>query len=305
MKTQIFRIKFLLSGLTLTVIMGLFFFSCQKDEITPTNEPFDYEQIGIEHNKGLDYVFEYLKEEKVGKKSNLKNATNILSLAEKATVEFLNKNRYFNTANKKTATERAIKVFNTYKDFSVKNKLKSATSDKLWTDDVDNLLTDNQKVLLSEINSAISDLKLDLQSTLSKLDAVEIKTKIQCPEKEQFIVLAAISISRHSLRYWHDNYEKWMIELGSVDKLMTKRMMLKSGDVEDSWWSWKSLTKADTVGLIAGATGGAAGGAVLGAFVGGVGAGPGAMAGAVSGGIGGAVGGSVGSAVGQLWDKFM
>lgn len=41
MKTKVFKTKFLLSGLTLTIIMCLFFFSCQKEEIgyqiTPDN----------------------------------------------------------------------------------------------------------------------------------------------------------------------------------------------------------------------------------------------------------------------------
>lgn len=41
--------------------------SCQKEKTTTPDISFDYEQIGIEHNKGLDYIFEYLKEKKINK----------------------------------------------------------------------------------------------------------------------------------------------------------------------------------------------------------------------------------------------
>jgi hypothetical protein len=151
MKTNSLKFRFLMSGLTLIITLCIVLFSCQKEEITSINEPFDYEQIGIEHNKGLDYVFEYLKKEGVGKTSNLKSATNIFDLTKEATLSYAKTSKIFNGID-------YDKLPLIYQDFNG-NKLKSAGIDELATSIGSEIeLSSSQIFFLNELDKVISNL---------------------------------------------------------------------------------------------------------------------------------------------------
>ena len=196
MKTKVFKTKFLLSGLTLTIIMCLFFFSCEKEEIVPINEPFDYEQIGIEHNKGLDFVFEHLKKEGVGRKSELKSATNISKLVDNATIEFLEKEAGFD----KESNINAISNFMG----KTPNNLKSAQID---TKDLESKLLDkNSKVKLESIIQVLNNIgTVNLDKSVKKLEKIQNEIQLECLQEELPILMSVCVTARYSLIYWESN----------------------------------------------------------------------------------------------------
>ncbi len=256
-----------MSGLTLIITLCLVFFSCQKEEITSIKEPFDFEQIGIEHNKGLDYVFEYLKKEGVGKTSNLKSATNIFDLTKVATLSYAKTSEIFDGID-------YDKLPLIYQDFDG-NKLKSAGVDELATSIGSEIeLSSSQTFFLNELDKAISNLEIGLQPTIEKIKEIELDITNQCTQEESIVLLSSTSIARYALEYWVNNYEDWLNELGGIDISAINKSGLKSANSSQSWLSETlgAMGKSDVVG--------GAIGAGVGALAGGVGAAPGAVAGA-------------------------
>ena len=67
-----------------TLLSAFVITSCEdKQEVVKKNSFIDYELIGIEHNKGLDFVFKYVKQESQSK--NLKTPLDFMLLVEKGT----------------------------------------------------------------------------------------------------------------------------------------------------------------------------------------------------------------------------
>ncbi len=268
MKTNIIKLEFLQLSLIFTTAMCLFFYSCQEDEIMPVDEPFDYEQIGIEHNKGLDYIFEYLKKQGVGVKTELKSAINLFDLTKQATLSFAK-------TSKITKGVNYDKLPLVYQSFD-RNTLKSAGIDELSRSIQSEVeLTPLQISILDELDQTMSNLKIGLEPTIEKIKSIESNIKAQCTQEEAELLLSCTSVARHSLEYWTSNFEKWINELGGTTEIANNVQRLKSANVEDDWdWFWGTLEnmgKSDVVG--------AGIGAGVGALAGGVGAAPGAVAG--------------------------
>ena len=269
MKTKVFKFRFLQLSLIFTTVMCLFFFSCQEDEIVPIDESFDYELIGIDHNKGLDYIFEYLKDEGVGAKTELKSATDIFDLTKQATLSFAKTSTITNGVN-------YAKLPLTFQSFN-QNTLKSAGINELSSSIQSEVeLTPLQISILNELDQTMSNLKIGLEPTIKKIKNIELDIKSQCTEAESELLLSCTSVARHSLEYWTSNFEKWMNELGGTTGIANDVPRLKSANAEDDWdWFYDTLVnmgKSDVVG--------AGIGAGVGALAGGVGAAPGAVAGA-------------------------
>ncbi|MCT4624858.1 MAG: hypothetical protein N4A46_14650 [Schleiferiaceae bacterium] len=260
MKTK-FRISiYFLPAIIFSFFGSLFFVSCQKDEPVTKKQSFDYEQIGIEHNKGLDYIFEYLKKEGVNKNSKLKNSTEIFELTKQATLSF---------AKASTITKDVDfnKLPLTFKSFN-RNTLKSAGTNDIVTSIQSEInLSPLQITYLNQLDEIMSNVKIGLQPTIEEVKKLELDIIENCSSEDSDILLSSTSVARHSLEYWTVNCEKWLNELGGINT-----SNVKYGD-----WFWFIETlivmgKSDVVG--------AAIGAGVGALAGGVGALPGAIAGA-------------------------
>jgi|UPI000838590D hypothetical protein len=241
--------------------------SCQKEKTTTPDISFDYEQIGIEHNKGLDYIFEYLKEKKINKKSALRSTTNIFDLIEQATLSFAKTSKILRNVNHK---ELPL----TFQNFN-REVLKSAGNNNLtYLINSKINLNPSQITFLNELDNVISNLEIGLELTIEKIKKIELDIISQCSVDEAKILLSATSVARYSLEYWTENYEKWIIELGGME--IGAMNELKSISSRGGWdWfcdTLKSMGKSDVVG--------GAIGAGVGALAGGVGAAPGAVAGA-------------------------
>ncbi len=278
MKNNNFNLLTLISSFILILVVSFTIFSCQKDNTnTLTNEKtIDYELIGNEHNKGLDYVYNYVKTEKA--KGNLKSSIDFLTIAEEGTREFLKNSKLLQEKeNQKIAIKASEKPFNVYKTFAYKN-VSDVNTENLWTDDVDDVLTDIQKQILNEMNDIVSA-GYNIENIIQKLTELDVRIEELCPVEEREILYTATAIGRHSFQYWNDNFNKW------------KELL----DNHKKQFSWSDVGKNDVAyGVGGGAAGAIVGGSVsLGALT---------VPGWVAGAVGGAVGGSIGNAILQWWD---
>ncbi len=270
----------LTSIITISLLVSAFFTSCQKNEIIKKDSQFDYEKIGIQHNEGLNFVYNYLNKQELN--GNLKSAKNILLISEEGTYKFFQENDLLKDKNVDIAIKEASVPFTIYKS-DLKSNLKSGSLDHLWPDNVDSLLTNIQKQYLNKLDDIININQDNLDAMLTDINKLEVNIKENVPKDEQPILLSSCAIARHSFQYWHDNIDKW-------NKLLSNSSLksIKS-------FSWGEVGKNDVAYGV--------GGGVAGAIVGGsVSLGVLTIPGWAAGAIGGAVGGSIGNAILQLWD---
>ena len=232
------------------------------------NELFDYEQIGIEHNKGLDYVFDYLKKEELGGRLSLKRINNVFDLTKQATISFAKTS----DITKDIDFDKLPLIFQPFNQ----NKVKSAGTDKLTSSiETEIELSQLQVLFLNRLDEVMSNLEIGLQPTIEKIKDIELDIKEQCSNEESELLLAATVVGRYSLEYWLNNYEKWISELSGGD-ITIKATILKSANATEDWdWFWDTLGNMGKSDVVGGAIG-----AGVGALAGGVGAIPGAVAGA-------------------------
>jgi len=266
-------------------LVALVIFSCEKENAIQKSQELDYQRIGIEHNKGLDFVFEYLKKEKAARNSQLKGDINYIALSQKGVTEFINSNNLFiNETEQKIAINESKKPFDFYQECT-NNNLKSSTLTDLWTDDVEHLLTEKQKNILIKLNQILSVEKPEILEILDNISILEKEIESTCNVDEQKVLLIATSIASNSFQYWHDNFDKWAEEFGSDNDLKGWRD-----------FRWSEAGKNDVAYGV--------GGGIAGAIVGGsVSVGVLTIPGYAAGAIGGAVGGSIGNAILQVWSS--
>ncbi|MEA1886012.1 MAG: hypothetical protein U9N72_02225 [Bacteroidota bacterium] len=240
-----------------------FLTNCERENALINNSNIDYEQIGIEHNRGLDYIFEALKKEDFGNASELRNFDNIFELSKQATLDFSRESIITKDVDFDELSS-ILQRFNL-------TKFKSAGTNELTSEIASQIeLTSLQISFFNELDEIISNLEIGLQPTIGKILNLERDIIDKCNSDETKILLSATAIARYSLEYWTNNYEKWLNELSS-NKVLG---MYTSKD--DDWeWFWDTLEDMGKSDLVGGAIG-----AGVGALAGGIGAAPGAVAGA-------------------------
>jgi hypothetical protein len=268
------------------VSLGFFMQSCDNFEdfnsVDPSTElNIDFEKIGQEHNKGLDYIFEQLKIDQESKSIRLKqenksitlnSSDSILnfSIIEKASVLFVTMSDY----GKGIEKEKISKIISLT---SEKISLKSANTN---TDHL--VLTKSQQYYMNKYKEIIMSMTNDIKPVIKELEKLDAEMILNCTSEEVIPLLAMTSVGKYSLQYWNENLYKWVTLFNPDAKQLESNLVprLKSGDIEvqtnESEWGWfwntlESMGQSDGIG--------AAMGAGAGALVGGVGAIPGAIAG--------------------------
>jgi hypothetical protein len=287
----------------------LCFQGCSKfeeefDSSTQKNIFESYSKIGIEHNEGLEYFFNDVKNlHTIRIKSDNKvkfNKADYQSLAKQSVIDFCAKNENFNTSAQ--LCEESL-------NNAWKKPLTKSNDEILINSDIKELLEELETVIAKDGgNKNLTNFQRDLE-------VINQKATNRLSETDAIAIYAATSTAFSSYQYWKKNHVKWMLalnypellELYSDDEL--NRFSIKNGDLIaprtvrlKSWWddAWSSVGEtwdtisgsvndwwdnggSDVVAADAGgAAGGAIGGAIAGSAVGGVGAGPGAIAGAIS-----------------------
>ncbi|MCY1636321.1 hypothetical protein [Marinifilum sp. D737] len=138
------RKNVLLGCLLGILISGFLWQSCSKDSnVDEIQSKVDYEKIGQEHNKGLDHVFQYLKDNKVSEK--LKSSVDLTSLVHNGTIDFLETSEF-------TRNENITQITKTFPSLTF-SKIKSAGSDDIVSAVESEVnLTENQVIYLSKLD---------------------------------------------------------------------------------------------------------------------------------------------------------
>jgi hypothetical protein len=238
-------------GIMLIAIFSIVFPGCEKDdEIAQIDEVFDYEQLGVEHNRGLDYVFEYLKKEGNDKDSNLKSSKNQFLLAKEATEKYMNQKSIYKGYNYAFSSN-----FPDLTSSLHSNSLKSAA---VPLEDIilSELQTEDAVSIFKEITSTLFERQLNFAGILNNLSKIEKKIDQDSSDRDKIILKSICVVARHSMNYWHKNYDKWIIEFSGANKITGTKVRLKStateGDIDDI--NWSAVAASDALAAGVGAT---------------------------------------------------
>lgn len=150
-------------------------YSCANDESEKMALTIDYDQIGSDHNHGLEYVFQTIKEgieeDPNFKESNLSSADCALKFCQKKTNEFLTEYCYSTKKHSHLATQMSKQGFST-----AFNKSRLKTKNKnLWNPEDDSKLSSKQKSFLDELGELILNSDLDKKTKLKKISDIKKK----------------------------------------------------------------------------------------------------------------------------------
>ena len=236
-------------------MVGLIIYSCTKENEINDIQTIDYEKIGKEHNLGLDFIFNELKNKKISIDSKGNNFENLMIETKKSSTSFVEYSELTSNLNSKNI----INIFNEYdklavKDIKYRRKGTKSNSNPIieMKDQVE--LTAFQIKFFDQLDNVISNLDLGLDLTIEKINEIEKNILLECPKGEQFLLLSSTSIAKNSLTYWNNNLEKWLNLLNEdpKNKTFSKTVTFSKND-----WGWfsdtlKSMGKSDVVGGVIG-----------------------------------------------------
>ncbi|MDR1339399.1 MAG: hypothetical protein LBK58_05030 [Prevotellaceae bacterium] len=294
MKIRFFCLGIILAGM---ISAGIFMQSCSSgssediqqgysnEEDLASDVKIGFEKIGFEHNRGLDYVFEHLKNNLESKDVKLKSADNIFKsaedifkLVEDASIDFVHKSDY----GKFVSKEKFSEIVNIT---GMRPLLKSSKAGTAINPEELITLTPKQVYYVDRYKNIMASVKkdFDITATIKKIKELETEINAKCSSDEIFPLLAATSVGRHSLQYWEENLYKWsalfMPEETQEIAAFVPRLKSNSYEVNTTQeeWEWfyntlESMGESDGVGALFGG--------LIGSAAGGVGAVPGALSGA-------------------------
>ncbi len=258
----------------LKIVFIITFFSCKNEKVIEKSEKLvtvkNIEFVGIEHNKMLDEIFNYLK-----KQNYVKNRNSITHV--KALENFMINKIKSNIKYSKESNDVAVKYTkNLFNQFQYRNKLSNNNHLEL---------SKIEKYYIKKLNQILS-VDLKNPSVITKIKELErvIEKDVQLDNKKLITLLSATSTAKYSYKYWSENSNKWI-------RLSSKRYK-KKPQVNSKTDPGSDIVKADVGGAIGGASGAFAVNIIPGAGQVGYG-------GAI---VGGAVAGSVGTAVVKFLD---
>ncbi len=92
-------------------------------------------------------------------------------------------------------------------------------------------LTQSQQNYARKIADVTTSRSNNLSSTLRDLVNLEAEIRLMMPKGEIPVLLAAISVAKHSRQYWNDNSQKWENEFGSPETGSIANSNITWGDV--------------------------------------------------------------------------
>jgi hypothetical protein len=257
--------------LVLGLIISLTLFqSCESNEteLAPDINAKQLEFVGIEHNKMLDEVYNFIKSEDITRKTGKSKIENFL-------ISKINSNKEYSTQS------NAIGINYTKDVFSKKVNLKSSLK---LTNKSSNSQAD---IYFDRLDQILTSIDFNDNSVLDEISLIEKEIELNgnLTDEEMVTLLSATQVSRYSYNYWSENWDSW-VALANRNKSSSNKFSEKSAG--------GNIVKGD----VAGAIGGAAGAWAVNVIPG---AGQVAYGGAI---IGAGVAGSVGVAVYEIFDYF-
>lgn len=268
MKTpSLISINHHLKLIIISVLLGLCIFACNENTNENSKQAIAYEEIGKEHNNGLDFVFNYLKKNNFKIENNSTDQEAIFKIANHGTLMFTNESDFFTGIEK----EKIILTFFT----NDLNLLKSLGANELASSIESEIeLSAIQISFFNQLDDIMSELGNGLELTIEKINELEAEIINLSPQTEAEVLLISTSLARHSLDYWYNNFQDWISEFvndSTISQKIQEELILKS----TKSWLTETLVAMGKSDVVGGAIG-----AGVGALAVGVGAAPGAVAGA-------------------------
>jgi hypothetical protein len=266
--------------LNVLLFMGLFFISCSNEN--EINEQFsvqsdstilqrinsnsyfnnyDFELIGIEHNKGLEAIYSQLESFDFLNSSQ----NDLYNEIFEETQNFLLNNNNFDKLDSDLLSQLKPSVSSSNLITDMKNNLFSELTSNFLKEEVnkiENIFNDFKTIENYNSTSVIRDIRL-IEENINK-------SEIVFNDKEYVAVRAFISTSIHSLNYWEANINKWY-ELNP-----------NSNQTFGRGWGWFK----NAIGNMAVADAYGAGVGLVVGFVSSIASGPGVLVGTAAGAVG-------------------
>ncbi len=169
--------------------------------------PFDFNSIGVSHNKGLEYSLNFINTNRGTDKISLPQ---LLKLNKAASIEYILKT-YPNLSESNRVT--IISKMESLNQVFIKN-VDGRTNDaademQAMLDQISPNLTATQKNHINNIFSTVVNLDYDINAIQASLNSIESQANA-LPYEEGGIVLAAVSVARNSSYYWNENIDSWV-----------------------------------------------------------------------------------------------
>lgn len=218
------------------ISLGIFSQGCSSDfdsdvRIENLNIPEEYNEVGVLHNEGLEYIFEeikalgieYTKNPKLKSRPFMENKDEFI---KQATLDFCNQHEKLR--------EHSGTLTHTLKDIP---SLKSSgiANHSLA---VQQLLNEIMSVLGQEFKeNEFSRLK-------TQLDVINQKAATKLSETDAAVIYCTTSTGYHSYQYWMNNHKKWYFALNYPEILEQynneelNQLQLKNGKIRTKgWWN--------------------------------------------------------------------
>jgi len=216
------------------ISLGIFSQGCSSDfdsdvRIDNLDIPEEYNEVGVLHNEGLEYIFEeikalgieYTKNPKLKSRPFMENKDEFI---KQATLDFGNQHEKLR--------EHSDMFTHALKDIpSLKS---SGIADHSLA--VQQLLNEITAVLEQELKeNELSRLKI-------KLDVINQKAATTLSETDAAIIYCATNTSYYSYQYWQENYKKWYFALNYPEILEQynneelNQLQLKNGKIRTKGW---------------------------------------------------------------------
>lgn len=191
--------------------LRVFSVSCQENETRNVNLAA-YDQIGAEHNRQLDEMFNVMKVYK-DEHNGVVNIEDVLDAFKGETLKDLKGN----DIQMDFVTDAAESARATMFNVAVYRKQTGQIVNDLFVQEVKQYMTANQREFLDKIHKTFTDDGAELESTLSKFDNIQREILQKCTDNELHGMLVSVSIAKHSFQYWNQNASKWKAEFSSKD----------------------------------------------------------------------------------------
>lgn len=195
------------------VVLSAFLFSCSKETFLQPNEVEEtvYQKVGRMHNEGLDYVLDYIKQNKgtiMTRSGQPLSKDDILLMAEPAVKEFIRTSSESGRFGLATRVSEDDLCFD-FSDFNI-SEIRESLDDarKDYYDRFVSIIESGQEYnqILTCLSGLVSDINDD-----SSLDQLS---------KESLLYLVEVGTS--SLKYWTNKINEWFLTLNNYDTPWTR-----------------------------------------------------------------------------------
>lgn len=242
------------------MLFALIFSSCAKEnkEVSEaSNTMYDYDKIGILHNNGLDSIYKNINKQI----HDAKDQNKTIDIRETTKMVTIN---YINSCKTPPLFEaKAVKNINelySNRESSLKSTIVDANGfEALYSVEILQSLTSMQKKILDDLNVVLSDTVENEAILQSRIQSLEKVANMLLSSEDQFIILSATAVAKHTIEYWFANTDRWA-QLGVMSLPQQSAMRVIQHAATPRKFSWKKVAKGDVAGAVRGAAnwGGAA-----------------------------------------------